>query len=92
MAGNSPRQPRPPEVCPVCGEVVPARALACPECGADHRSGWREEAEDEFDYEEFVAEEFGKPVKPPGIRPLWWATAVLLLLAFAWFALRAYVP
>src|SRR3954463_1087673 len=34
-----------PEVCPVCGEEVPRNALACPECGADHNSGWREDAD-----------------------------------------------
>ena len=33
-----------PEECPVCGEDVPRGALACPECGADERSGWREDA------------------------------------------------
>ena len=36
---------RVPKVCPVCGEDVPRTALACPECGADHTSGWREDAE-----------------------------------------------
>ena len=34
-------RPQTPAVCPVCGEDVPPRALACPECGADHRSGWK---------------------------------------------------
>lgn len=38
------RDPKPPEVCPVCGEDVPPKALACPECGADYNSGWREDA------------------------------------------------
>lgn len=33
-----------PAVCPVCGEDVPPRAKACPECGADERSGWKEDA------------------------------------------------
>jgi hypothetical protein len=36
--------PKPPEICPVCGEDVPPKALACPQCGADHNSGWREDA------------------------------------------------
>ncbi|HVZ66100.1 MAG TPA: zinc-ribbon domain-containing protein [Lacunisphaera sp.] len=34
----------PPSTCPVCGEPVPSGAKACPECGADERSGWNEEA------------------------------------------------
>ncbi len=88
-----------PSVCPVCGEDVPAKALACPECGADHQSGWRENAgsidatgalEDDFDYEEFAAREFGSSIKPAGISPLWWITAVVLLLAFAIFYVAAW--
>ena len=34
-----------PEICPVCGEDVPRNALACKHCGADHNSGWREDAD-----------------------------------------------
>ena len=50
----------------MCGEDVPRIALACPECGADHTSGWREDAEaydavdlpdEDFNYEEFVKQE-----------------------------------
>ncbi len=94
MALNSPhRQGRTPEFCPVCGEDVPARALACPGCGADHRSGWRESADDDgFDYEAFVKEEFGSSNKATGIKPVWWMTAVLLILAFAWYAFHALFP
>jgi hypothetical protein len=76
-------------VCPVCGEDVPPRARACPECGADHNSGWRLAADgggldlpdEEFDYDEFVAREFGEGVRPSGIRPIWWVTAIVVLLA-----------
>jgi hypothetical protein len=35
---------KPPETCPVCGTSVPPRAKACPDCGADERSGWDDEA------------------------------------------------
>jgi hypothetical protein len=77
-----------PAVCPVCGEDVPRGALACPECGADHSSGWREDAgnydgvdlPDEFDYEEFTRREFGPSLKPAGISAFWWMTAIVLLL------------
>ena len=62
--------PRPPapETCPVCGEDVPRNALACKHCGADHNSGWREDAHvydgtdvpaDAFDYDDFIRQEFG---------------------------------
>lgn len=33
----------PPSECPVCGAAVPRGARACPECGADERSGWNED-------------------------------------------------
>ena len=79
----------PPDVCPVCGEDVPRNALACPECGADHNSGWREDSEtydgvdlpeEEFNYEEFTRREFGGgSAKPAGISTLWWVTAIVLL-------------
>ena len=36
---------RAPEICPVCAAEVPRSALACAECGADHNSGWREDAD-----------------------------------------------
>jgi len=82
-----------PEICPVCGEDVPPRALACPECGADHNSGWKEDADgslglpdDEFDYDEFVKEEFGGGGKASRISPFWWVTAVVIFLAMVfWF-------
>ena len=86
-----------PEICPVCGEDVPRGAAACPECGADERSGWREDADEtggldlpdgEFDYDEFVKKEFGTEVKPEGIAWAWWAAAVAALLAFIAMLLR----
>lgn len=91
-------RPKTPEVCPVCGEDVPPRALACPECGADHNSGWRDGAmeadglglpDEEFDYEEFTKREFGSGKGVPGINPVWWITAVILLVAlfFGWIVL-----
>lgn len=82
-----------PETCPVCGEDVPPRSLACPECGADHNSGWKEEAdagldlpEDKFDYDDFVKEEFGDGGNASRIPMIWWVTAVVLFLALLfWF-------
>ena len=46
--------------------MFPPVAVACPECGADHNSGWRENAEaydaldlpdEDFNYDEFVKQE-----------------------------------
>ncbi len=81
---------QPPEICPVCGEDVPRNARACPECGADEETGWKEDAvdtggldlpDDEFDYDQFVADEFGGKPKRSGKEWLWWVAAVLVLAA-----------
>ncbi|HYE33148.1 MAG TPA: zinc ribbon domain-containing protein [Methylomirabilota bacterium] len=85
--------PRTPEYCPNCGEAVPARARACPQCGADDSTGWSEEAQSdplgldrgEFDYDEFTEREFGgkkRELRPPGAKKMWWAVAVALLALF----------
>ncbi len=84
--------PPPPEICPVCGEDVPRNAAACPGCGADHDTGWNEEAtatdgldlpDGEFDYDEFVKREFADELAPGGWRRqmLWIAAGLIVLLA-----------
>ena len=87
----------PPEVCPNCGAEVPRNAKACPECGSDEKTGWSETAyasnlglpDEEFDYDEFVKEEFGtRQVKPRGISWIWWLTALILVLLFLFFFFR----
>src|SRR6266705_2569230 len=79
---------RTPKVCPVCGEDVPRTALACPECGADHTSGWREDAEtydavdlpdEDFNYEEFVKQEFGSSLQSSLLLPLSRSISMLLI-------------
>jgi hypothetical protein len=83
------KQKRPPKVCPVCGEDVPPKALACPECGSCHNTGWKEGADtydgldlpdDEFGYDEYVKKEFGGAAKPGGGNAIWWVTGLVLLL------------
>ena len=80
----------PPSVCPNCGEDVPEKALACPECGADWDTGWKltgyagggtADPEDEFDYREAFDKEFGSSAKPIGMKLVWWLVGILLLLA-----------
>jgi hypothetical protein len=87
---------RTPPICPVCGEDVPPRALACPECGACHETGWREDstAYDGLDLpDEAWQEESGGDVRPQprrrdssgGISRFWRVVAVVVLLAMFWF-------
>jgi uncharacterized membrane protein YvbJ len=87
--------PRTPEICPTCGAVVPDGARACPECGADEKTGWSEKArsddlgipDEEFDYDEFVRREFEG--EKPRRRLEWlWALVALILIALFVFAFR----
>lgn len=80
---------RPPGQCPACGEWVPRKAAACDCCGACERSGWKSETnvydgldlpDEDFDYDAFVAEEFGEGQVKRKMSNVWWWVAVLLLL------------
>jgi hypothetical protein len=88
----------PPSVCPNCSEPVPPSALACPECGADWDTGWKDlggsgfgadAPEEAFDYDAAFEKEFGESPKPEGMRPLWWITGIAILVLFLFGALRA---
>jgi zinc-ribbon domain len=95
------KQRRAPSTCPVCGEDVPPNAKSCPECGACERSGWGAGAgvdgldlpddPDEFDYDKFVAEEFGGAPSRRAIPAFWWWIALLLLVAFASMIIRTVI-
>ena len=89
MTHKKPTRPRTPELCPVCNEDVPRGALACPQCGADHNSGWKEDAasydglnlpDDDFKYDDFVKREFGSRVKPSALKMVWWIAGILLFV------------
>jgi uncharacterized membrane protein YvbJ len=90
MTNKKRTRPRTPEVCPVCGENVPRDALACLQCGTDHNSGWREDADtydgvdlhEHFNYDEFVKQEFGFQAKPAALKTIWWIVGIVLILAF----------
>jgi hypothetical protein len=87
--------------CPVCGEDVPAKAKACPHCGACKKSGWNEEARggdgldlpgEHFDYEKFAREEFGSPAMLRGKQLVWKVIAVAtLVLIIAAFLFRVFL-
>ena len=91
--------PRPPEICPACGADVPGNAKACPECGSDENTGWSDEArtdgldlpDENFNYDEFVKNEFsgGKPSPVPhGLHWFWWLVAVAILAGAALLLLK----
>jgi len=70
---------------------VPRGAKACPECGSDEETGWSEGAHEgnldlpseDFDYDKFVQDEFGKPKpKPHGIAWFWWVVAIGVIAVF----------
>jgi len=85
--------PVPPEFCANCGAAIPPGARACPECGADERTGWREDSVyDGLD----LPDEAGDAAAPgpPRLRgrhalPWYWlAAALLVVIVLALQALR----
>lgn len=70
----------------MCGAAVPPRAQACPECGADDRTGWRgQSVYDGLDLPEESWREDGAPeprrtpTRVNGLPWYWWLVGVLLL-------------
>ncbi len=80
-----PDRSAPPSECANCGAEIPPRAHACPECGADERTGWREASiYDGLDLPDDEPQPPAKrPAGPGGLRWLWWLTGIILLIAFA---------
>jgi hypothetical protein len=86
-------RPPPPATCANCGAPVPSAARACPECGADERTGWRESSVyDGLDLpDEAFGDEPSSPGRASGLRRetkwYWLAAAALLLLLLVFGAL-----
>src|SRR5438132_5958562 len=87
----SPIKHETPAVSPVVVEAVPPGSLACPECGEDYNSGWRKDADaydavdlpdQDFNYDDFIRNEFGQTPKPAGIKMVWWIAAIVLTVLF----------
>ena len=78
--------------CPHCGGEIAVDARFCRHCGSSDSDGWREDEEafadtydDDFDYEEFVQDEFADDGVSHGLtnektKPFWRLIAVILLL------------
>jgi hypothetical protein len=82
----------PPETCPNCGADVPRQARACPDCGADETTGWSDNTsadgldlpDESFDYDGFVAREFGASPKPRHLGWVWWLAGLGLVAVLLW--------
>ncbi|HTJ77623.1 MAG TPA: zinc ribbon domain-containing protein [Rariglobus sp.] len=82
--------PQPPEECAQCGAVIPRRAHACPGCGADERTGWRETSlydgldlpEEAFDDDASATAGSSTPRGVAGLAWYWWVVGIVLLFGF----------
>jgi hypothetical protein len=86
-----------PTDCAQCGGDIPRRAKACPHCGADERTGWREasvydgiEFPEDEENERNAAEEAEASGKERGGLPWYWtAVALVCLILAVLYATRA---
>jgi hypothetical protein len=88
-------QNRTPAECPVCGEPVPKGARACPNCGADERSGWNDE-DSRYDGLDLPESAFADEDESAGSRPpprktasaARWISLVAITLIIVYLVLR----
>jgi hypothetical protein len=89
-------------ICPFCGSEV-AVGKNCPGCAKKSKKpkpkkkSWEQDSthdglglpDDDFDYDDFIAREFGKaPHKKTGLKWYWWVLAVLLLIGMIYGVIR----
>ncbi len=79
---------KPPGQCPACGEWVTRGSAACDDCGACAKSGWKSDTniydgldlpDEDFDYDDFINREFGRPAASMDRRLFWRIVAAVLL-------------
>jgi hypothetical protein len=83
-----------PFICPNCGAEVPAKSPACPECGADEKTGWSDdtiydgtgiEDPDEFKYEDWKHREMeGRWTRRTSKQWFWWVVGLLIVALLIW--------
>jgi hypothetical protein len=83
-------EPAAPDECANCGAPIPPRARACPSCGADERTGWRENDATRYDgldlpdsafEDEPVARKFPRGGPRAGLPWYWIVAAGLIFVA-----------
>ena len=78
-----------PDECANCGTAIPRKASACPGCGADERTGWRENDTTRYDGLDLPDSAYAdegesaptrrKRVPRAGLRWYWLVVAALLV-------------
>lgn len=80
-----------PEHCANCGAAIPPKARACPECGADERTGWADQSIydglDLPDDEETQERDSRSRQHHQARQWFWWLIGVILILTFIFGAL-----
>ncbi len=72
--------------CPNCGAEVPIKALSCPECGSDEKTGWSEDTMyDGLDLPEFEEIKENPSTSLFQNKFLLYIVAIMTILAFIWF-------
>lgn len=78
------------EECPHCGETFPAGRLACPACGSDARTGWKDA--EEIDYASVDLPEADDTSRTANTlrrgRPLFWLALAAALVSAVVLATR----
>ncbi len=76
------------ETCPHCGATFRGGRPACPECGSDAETGWKDETEVQYQSVELPDEEWrmepGAPA-PSSSNRWFWIAAILAILAMLIF-------
>ena len=71
--------------CPNCGAEVPIKALSCPECGSDEKTGWSEDTMyDGLDLPAFEETRKNSSKSLFQNKFLLYIVAIMTILAFIW--------
>jgi len=71
--------------CPHCGGEISADATFCRHCGSSDTDGWSDESyddADDFDYDQFVEDNFSKSRTSTTLSPLWRSVAIMIVVGF----------